>query len=117
MTREFKIWLQRRHTFKDGSASSRARLRARSMSHWRLDRYLVPSKIGPHFGVTCFKLTAWVSIESSEGQSLTSVTARLARSRQASYRTLRTELIDDVLSRFPENMYRVLTAIVGSKGS
>ena len=29
----------------------------------------------------------------------------------ASYRTLRTELIDDVLSRFPENLYRVLTAI------
>ena len=29
----------------------------------------------------------------------------------ASYRTLRTELIDDVQSRFPENLYRVLTAI------
>ena len=83
MASETKIWLQRRHTFKDSSASSRARLRARSMSHWRLDRYLVPSKIGPHFEVSCFKLTAWVSIESSEGQSWTSVTASLARSRQA----------------------------------
>jgi len=83
MTSETNICLQRNHTFKDGSASSRARLPACSMSHWRQDRYLVPNKIGPHFGVVCFKLTSRVSIEASEGQSWTSVTARLARSRQA----------------------------------